>query len=421
MATRNRRAAAVAVRTERHVARTLAVIVALATTTQARAQDPEPAARKGPTVEDLFLRFTLFNQKGRGFQSKAGPPSGPGSEDMLVLQPMGQLGIRQRNPRWSHQVTFALDVVTAASPDGLDAISSASRYNEAGEVDVTTTYESEKRGDWSIRYGLHFEEPFRSGFVGLGWVGRYFEDNTTVAFNQTAVIDIFDYIHPLGWSPIEQETRLTLADTLALTQVLSPTTLATVSYGMTLQSGTLQTTWNSVYIEDGPTAGCPNDVGQSPDYDCPNREPERMPRTRLRHAVAVGINQHIPRTRTTLKVGYRFYDDDFDLRAHTPYAMLYQWLGRRVYLRAMYRYHWQRGVSFYTTATRTDFSETMPLTADSDLAPFTAHQVGGKAVVYVVPPGGVRGAQYLDAGYSRYQRSNDLHVDVISVGYGREF
>jgi hypothetical protein len=86
-----------------------------------------------------------------------------------------------------------------------------------------------------------------------------------------------------------------------------------------------------VYIEDGPTAGCPNDVGQSPDYDCPNREPERMPRTRLRHAVAVGINQHIPRTRTTLKVGYRFYDDDFDLRAHTPYAMLYQWLGRRVY------------------------------------------------------------------------------------------
>jgi len=240
-------------------------------TSTVHAGPPPAKERTGPTVEELFLRFTLFDQRGRGFQSKAGPPSGPGSEDMLVLQPIGQLGIRQRNPAWSHQITFALDVVTAASPDGLDAISSASRY------------------------------------------------------------------------------------------------------GMTLQSGTLETTWNSVYIEDGAKAGCPNDVGQSPDYDCPNREPERFPRTRLRHALAFGLNQHIPRTKTTLKVGYRFYDDDFDLRAHTPFVMLYQWLGRRVYLRALYRYHRQRGVSFYTTATRTDFSESMPLSADSDLAPFTAH------------------------------------------------
>lgn len=380
-----------------------------------------PAATNRGKVEDMFLRFTLFNQRGRGFQSKAGRPAGPGSENMLVLQPMGQIGLRQANPAWTHQVTFALDVISAASPDGLDAISSASRYNEAGEVDLTTTYDGGKRGEWSMRYGVHFEEPFRSAFAGLGWVGRYFEDNTTVAFNSTWIIDWFDYIHPLGWSPESQETRLTLSDNLAVTQVLSPTTLLSLSYGITFQSGTLQTTWNSVYIADAPTTGCPNDVGQSPAFDCPNREPERFPRTRTRHAPAIMLAQHLPRTRTTLKVGYRFYDDDLELRAHTPQVMLYQWLGRRVYLRGTYRYHWQRGVSFYTVATRTDMSETMPLTADSDLAPFTAHQLGMKAVVYIVPPGGVRGAQYVDGGYSRYQRSNDLHVDVFSIGYGRDF
>ena len=33
----------------------------------------------------------------------------------------------------------------------------------------------------------------------------------------------------------------------------------------------------------------------------------------------------------------------------------------------------------------------------------------------------VKRAQYLDGGYSRYQRSNDLHVDVVSLGYGRDF
>ncbi len=379
----------------------------------------KPAA--GPTVEDLFLRFTLFNQRGRGFQSKAGPPAGPGSENLVVLQPMGQLGLRGSNPRWSHQVTFALDVISSASADGLDVISSASRYNEAGELDVTTTYDGGERGAWSVRYGLHFEEPFRSGFAGLGWVGRYFEDNTTVAFNTMYVLDIFDYIHPLGWSPVGQEKRLTVSNNLGVTQVLSPTTLASLSYGVTFQAGTLQTTWNSVAIEDAPTANCPNDVGQAPAYDCPNREPERFPNTRTRHALAATLNQHVPRTRSTLKLGYRFYADDLALRAHTPSVQLYQWLGRRMYLRATYRYHWQRGVSFYTVATRTDNSDEMPLTADSDLAPFTAHQLGLKSVVYLVPPGGVRGVQYLDAGYSRYQRSNDLHVDVVSIGYGRDF
>lgn len=380
-----------------------------------------PDAKTGPTIEDLFLRFTLFNQRGRGFQSKAGPPAGPGSENMLVFQPMGQIGIRQRDPRWTHQVTFALDVISAASPDGLDAVSSASRYNEAGELDVTSTFASETRGEWSMRYGLHFEEPFRSGFAGLGWVGRYFEDNTTVAVNTTFILDLFDYIHPLGFSPVQVEKRLTISDNVALTQVLSPTTLLSASYGVTFQAGTLETTWNSVAISDAPTMGCPNDYGQAPEYDCPNRAPERLPRTRTRHAAALMLNQHVPRTRSTIKLGYRFYADDFELRAHTPSVMLYQWLGRRMYLRATYRYHWQRGVSFYTVATRTDASDEMPLTADSDLAPFSAHQVGVKAVVYLVPPGSVRGAQYLDGGYSRYQRSNDLHVDVVSLGYGRDF
>lgn len=420
-ATRSRPVAGVAARTDATVVG-LALLGAL-TTGDAVAAPPRTKAveRRGPTIEDLYLRFTLFLQDGTGFQSKAGPAAGPGSQELVVMQPMGQLGLRGADRRWSHQFNFALDVVTAASPDGLDAVSSASRYNEAGEIDATHAFESRDRGAFAVRYGVHFEEPFRSGFVGFGWSQGFFEDNTTVAVNSTYVLDVFDYIHPLGWSPVRQETRLTIGDTLSWTQVLSPTTLMSLNYGFTFQSGTLETTWNSVAIADAPVSGCANDLGQAPEYDCINREPERLPKTRTRHALAATIAQHVPRTRTTFKVGYRFYDDDFELRAHTPSVMAYQWMGRRFYVRGMYRYHWQRGVSFYTVATRTDFSEHMPLSADSDLAPFTAHQWGAKAVLYLVPPRSLRGAQSLDIGYSRYQRSNDLHIDVVSVGYARDF
>ncbi len=381
--------------------------------------DP-PRVRRKPKLEDLYLRFTWFDQHGRGFQSKAGPPQGPGSQRLTVLQPQGMITIRQADPRWSHQIAFALDVISSASADGLDAVSSASRDNEAGELDVTSTFSSETKGDWSLRYGVHFEEPLRSGFVGLGWVGRFADDNFTVGFNTNFVFDSFDYIHPLGWSQ-GQNRRYTLSDNLTLTQILSPTTLISGSYGLTFQTGTLATTWNSVYIEDARVSGCGNDATQLDAYDCNNRKPERLPRSRMRHAFALQLNQHVPKMRATFKGTYRYYVDDFGLRAHTPGILYYQWLGRRFYLRALYRYHWQKGVSFYTTATRTTIPDDTPLTADSDLAPFSAHQFGGKAVVYLTAPNSLRGAQYLDAGYSRYQRSNDLRVNVFSLGYGREF
>ncbi len=421
------RAAAVAARTRRERCRAgffavgfglaLARPVAAAPAASAAAESPPKAV----SIDGLWLRLSFFDQYGHGFQSKAGPPQGPGSQRMTVLQPMGMVALRQRNPRWSHQVAFALDVISAASPDGLDAVSSASRQNEAGEIDVATTYDSPRRGKFTMRYGVHFEEPWRSFFVGGGWVGSFFEDNTTVGVNATYVFDWFDYIHPLGWSPKGQEYRMTSSDNLTLTQVLSPTTLISGSYGLTFQSGTLATTWNSIYVADAPTTGCSDDNGQKPAYDCPNRRPEVLPRSRTRHALALQLNQHIPRTRTTIKLGYRYYADTFDLRAHTPSVMLYQWIGRRFYLRALYRYHWQRGVSFYSSATRMGLPEDTPITADSDLAPFSAHQGGIKAVLYLQPPGGVRPPAYLDAGFSRYQRSNDLRVNVFSIGYGREF
>jgi Protein of unknown function (DUF3570) len=337
-----------------------------------------------------------------------------------VLQPTGQILVRQRDPRWTHQIAFALDVISSASADGLDAVSSASRDNEAGEIDVVSTFASERKGEWSMRYGAHFEEPLRSGFAGLGWVGHFADDNFSVGFNTNFVFDTFDYIHPLGWSQ-GQNRRYTLSDNLTLTQVLSPTTLLSGSYGLTFQTGTLATTWNSVPIENAKASGCGNDPTQLPEYDCPNRKPERLPHTRTRHAFALQLNQHVPRTHSTIKLTYRYYVDDFNLQAHTPGIMLYQWIGRRFYLRAMYRYHWQKGVVFYTTGTRTGIPDDTPITADSDLAPFSAHQFGMKAVVYLTAPRSLRGAQYLDAGYSRYQRTNDLRVNVFSLGYGKDF
>ena len=169
---------------------------------------------------------------------------------MFVWQPALSTSLRQRDERFSHALSFVLDIVTAASTDALDAVSSASRENEAGTFDNSASFEPNSRDKWTLRYGVHFEEPWRSGFGGFGYAGNFNDNNTTFATSVNFIFDNFDDLQPRGWNETQTQ-RYTLNDNLSLTQVLSPTTLAVISYGLTFQLGTLENGWNSVYIRDG--------------------------------------------------------------------------------------------------------------------------------------------------------------------------
>lgn len=381
----------------------------------------EPEQEPRLHVEDVRARMTFFDQYGRGYQSKAGPPQGPGSERVFIWQPALSLGIRQRDERFSHWFSAVIDIVSAASVDALDAVSNASRINEAGTFDNTSSFEPNARDKWSIRWGGHVEEPWRTVFGGIAYAGDFNEGNTTFATSINFIYDYFDDLQPRGWNDT-QTHRYTLNDNLSIAQVLSPTTLMVLSYGLTFQTGTLENGWNSVYVADAQTYGCWDDPEQAAPYDCPNRERDNWPRTRTRHAIAGQLNQHIPRTRSTFKAHYRYYRDDFDLQAHTAEASYYQWMGRRFYLRLGYRIHVQSGVGFYAQSIFEREIEERFYTADSDLARFVAHQPSVKGVIYITPPDSARGgAQFLDLGYARYQRSNDMRMNVFSLGYGKEF
>lgn len=382
---------------------------------------PEAAPRA--RIEATRVRMTFYDQYGRGYQSKAGPPEGPGDERLMVWQPAASVTIRQRDRRFSHVVGVSADIVTAASPDALDAVSSASRWNEA--VTVTTTSQVEPRGDtgrWAVSYGIHVEEHWRTALGGLGYTRSLWEGMTTLATNVNVIVDNFDDLHPRGWNE-KQAYRLTLNHNVSWAQVLSETTLMALDYGLTFQQGTIENGWNSVYVDGAPSYGCPDDAGQLPEYDCENRRRENLPRTRTRHAFAAALLQHVPRTRSSLRLRYRHYRDDFQLRAHTASLHVYQWLvPRRVYLRLGYRLHHQTGVGYYTQAISVDFPEEGYATADSDLAPFWAHEGSAKLVVYLRPlHSTTRATRAVDLGYTRYQRSNDLVMNVFSVGFNQGF
>jgi hypothetical protein len=355
-------------------------------------------AAAAQSVDTFELRTALFEQFGHGFQSRAGDPGMAGSERTTIWEPLFRLTVR--DGAWTHDATVTVDIVSAASPDALDAITTASAVNEAATLDVTTTYQADGDDRLSIRYGAHIEEPFRSVFIGFGWARDLAEKNATVSLSALVMGDVFDDIDFNGYRH-DETTRATMTFNAAASQILGPTTLVDASYGLTYQRGTIENTWNSVPLGDD------------------SRGPEIFPGPRLRHALSARIAQHIPDTHSTVKASYRFYIDNYGLDAHTAEVLAYQYLVPWLYLRGSYRYYWQSGVDFYGQMFGPG---TTPRTADSDLAPFHAHEWGVKLVMLAEQsPFDFLRRSSIDASFFRYVRSNDLTVSMFALSFGMRF
>jgi len=379
----------------------LAALAAVAVTAVALAGDAPPAFTAaeilGPPapyirVESATLRFTHFEQTGSGFQSRAAPRGGPGDEALRVEQPQLEIVARQGD-RITHRVWMPVDIVTAASPDGIDVVSTASRTNEAGSIDWTTTYKWSPETTILARTGVHNEENWRSWNMGFAFSRSFAEDNTVIEGSVNQIMDWFDQ-YTLKGDHDGHTARSSFGLSAGLTQILSPTTIAHLDYGLTLQRGQLSNGWNTVPLTTGEVAL------------------EILPRGRARHALVARVAQWLPWD-GSLHGSYRFYADDWGIRAHTVEAELYQRFSRAVYARVNYRFHTQSAPGFFTTRAAPGFARA---TADSDLASFDAHAVGFK-IAAEVPLRSARALRF-DLGAERYFRSNDLRVSVVSCALG---
>lgn len=358
---------------------------------------------EGWGIEDFRFAFRYLDQRGRGFQSKADAvDGGPGREDIVVIQPMLYTLIRQ-SESVRHQIYLPVDVVSSASTNALDAVSAASAVTEAADLDVTTIVDLGEDSGFNVRYGIHWEEPMTSLFFGGGVGFEMAQDNATLGVNVLGIVDMFDTLMPDG-RDVGLGVKWTGTANISFSQLLSPTTVAWISYGVTYQQGTLETTYNSIPIEGSA-----------------ERLNELFPETRLRHAASARIAQHIPMTRTTIRGGYRFYIDDIDIDAHTADAQVYQYLGPHVLLSGSYRFHTQDAAAFWRTSVPEDFDQTAPRTADSDLAAFDSHEIGARLMYLFNPRGSaIISNEQFNLSYSRYFRPN-LHIDSFAMTYAGRF
>jgi hypothetical protein len=387
-----------------------ALATSLAVVSLARSDEPSPAFSSagilrepphGLALVSTTVRMTAYDQFGTGYQSKFGPVRGPGSERLTVFEPQAEVVMTQGD-RLTHRVWIPVDIVSEASPTVLpkppDVVSGASAKSGAGGLQWTTIYRSDRLTDLSMNGGAHLEPPFRSWNAGVG-ASRGMADRDTVVSG--AIVGIFDWFDRFltDGEHHGRTERSTTMGSAGVTQVLTPTTVVNLNYGLTVQNGTLGNTWNAVPLANG------------------TRGPELLPSERVRHALVGRLAQWLP-WNGALRLYYRFYEDDWGIVAHSVESQLLQRLTPAFYIGVVYRFHTQTSPPFFTTLA--PLYATLRI-ADSDLAALQSQTLGAKAIGDVpVRTGAVRQVHY-EIEYDRYQRTNDLKMDIVTCSVGLRF
>lgn len=156
---------------------------------------------------------------------------------------------------------------------------------------------------------------------------------------------------------VDGELRSILVST-SVTQILSPVLLAGLTYDLIYVDGFLENPYRRVPVAAGGTGML---------------VPETVPSSRLRHAFAGSVRGFVPATGSTWIAAYRFYVDDWSVRAHTPEVRVIQELRPALDLHARYRFHRQSAAYFYQPIY--DGSEPF-LTSDVKLSSFNTHTFG---------------------------------------------
>ncbi len=128
---------------------------------------------------------------------------------------------------------------------------------------------------------------------------------------------------------VRGECELTTMTMFAsVTQILSKNAVAALTYDLARLDGYQANPYRQALTETGLV-------------------PERHPEERLRQAFAASLRYFVPATQTTLIGVYRYYQDDWDLHAHTPELRLVQQVSHTADAAVRYRFHTQDRAFFY--------------------------------------------------------------------------
>jgi hypothetical protein len=143
-------------------------------------------------------------------------------------------------------------------------------------------------------------------------------------------------------------------------------------------------------------------------------KPENLPDQRKKLPLSIR-GSYFAGDRLIVRSYYRFYADDWGLKAHTMSVEPTFKVSPSFSISPFYRFYAQNAVDYFAP-----YQQQVPtaefFTSDYDISKFTSHSFG--AGIRHVPPYGVMGIQRfhsLELRYARYQRSTDLVSNMVTL------
>ena len=266
--------------------------------------------------------------------------------------------------------TYLLDAITSASQ--ATGVQSDVGFTEIrNDVQAGVGYEldlDDSQLDLSVNGRFSKEPDYVSRGVGFAGALSLFERTTTVRLNGYYLNDKVYKIDRMA--PADDPSQLMATDPLRLG------TLQAVSVGLALDQVMTPTLIATVGADIGHTNGFQANVYRTAAFADGGGRPEEHPEERLRQAYYVWLAQYITRTRSALRVGYRYYQDSWRIFAHAPEVRVHQEIGRHAELRLRYRYYTQDSSFFWRKGG--NLRKDRYATADPKMSPFHNQTIGMK-------------------------------------------
>ncbi|MBC6699384.1 DUF3570 domain-containing protein [Hymenobacter puniceus] len=310
---------------------------------------------------------------------------------------------------------LGMDYYASASTDRIDQVNSSPSSSDTRiHLDLGLARQlADKRTIVGVGAGFSAEYDYLSFNVSGSWARASADGNRELSVAGQAFFDQVTVIRPVELRNTPDmaggTTRQSYNLNIVYSQVISQRLQVAVSTELVAQRGLLSTPFHRVYFRE--TGGA---LGTA--------RTELLPRQRLKYPVGLRLNYYATDL-VQLRGYYRFYNDNFGIRAHTfeleapvkvtPFFVLYPF----------YRYHTQTAADYFAPYLAHSITDEY-YTSDYDLADFSANKVGlglRYSPVYGISrfktPFGGRVAKFkaLDLRYAYYRQSTGLTASLISA------
>lgn len=310
------------------------------------------------------------------------------------------------------RIELGIDHYTSASSDNIDpkTISSASMDDTRVYPSLAWSRENEKKGtSVGISASYSREADYISYGTGLHFSKTSTDKNSEFDMSLLAFFDTWKVIYPAELKPVNYGTgakdddrridktpRNSFTASLSYSRVINKKLQISLLTDPTYQQGLLATTFHRVFFTDG------------------SARTENLPDKKFKLPLGIRSNYFLG-DHIILRSLYRFYMDDWGMKAHTIDIETPVKLSSFFSLSPFYRFHTQNAVDYFAPFAQHNSDQTY-YTSDYDMSALNSHFYG--MGLRISPPKGIFGAQFwnmLEIRYGHYNRSTGLQSNIISV------